>query len=74
MWSARGDEGMFWLWTNPVRSRAEAYARYSFYAWLGSCVVLLPPIGMTVAIWIWGLTLLIHSMVLSYRDWIRPRS
>ena len=68
-----GKEGMLWLWTQPVHTAAERRARYTFYAWMLSCLVVLLPMPVKIAIAILTSFLFVHLMVLTSRDLWIPR-
>jgi len=65
---AVGDEGMLWLWTKAPKTSIEQWGRYTFYAWLGSCLLLFAPIEIKVAIGIQALFLFAHLTTLSFRN------
>jgi hypothetical protein len=65
--SAGSNESSFWVWIKPPASRMEEWARYSFYAWLVSSLVVFLPVGIELAICIQATFLFAHILVLICR-------
>ena len=64
----RSGESMFWLWTQRPRSKVEILARYSFYAWAISLLLFFLPINMKEAAVANGLFLILHLVILPFRQ------
>ena len=65
--AARVDESMWWLWTKRPESRVEQWARYTFYLWLASCLILLAPIEPAISLGITTGFAFVHVLVLVFR-------
>jgi hypothetical protein len=68
---AHGD-GIFWLWKSVPKTIGEHYARYSFYVWLGSCLLAFAPIDLRLAGGISCGVMFLHTIILSYRSAGKP--
>ena len=67
-WRTAGNDGAFALWKRPVRSKAEQWARYFWYAYLGSLLALFLPISLKIAMAMPFAFLFAHGQLLIWRD------
>ena len=66
--AATTNEGPFWLWSTSPKTTVDRLARYSLFVWVGSCLVILLPIKLEVAVGIETAVLLAHLMVFEFRS------
>ena len=67
-WRTAGNDGSFALWTRPVSSKVERWARYSWYAFLGSSLAAFLPVSLEFAVGMPFAFLFAHGQLLNFRD------
>ena len=66
--TADPDEDFFWLWSQPVRSKTELYARYSFIAFVITSLVVFFPVDQSIGLVIPCLFLASNLILMTFRQ------
>ena len=66
--TADPDEDFFWLWSQPVRSKTERYARNSFIAFVITSLVVFFPVDPRIGLVIPCLLLGSNLILMAYRQ------